>query len=47
MAEIEIEIPGIGKIEVTAKTVAKKIQISVVNKTAVNFSVDGEVRPPE
>ena len=47
MAEIETEIPGIGKKEVTAKTVAKKIQISVVNKTAVNFSVDGEVRPPE
>lgn len=47
MTEIKIDIPGIGKIEVTAKTVEEEIQISVVNKTAVNFSVDGEVRPPE
>ncbi|MCK5608969.1 hypothetical protein KAR91_44255 [Candidatus Pacearchaeota archaeon] len=47
MTETEIEIPGIGMIKITAKTVSKKIVISIANKTAVNFNVDGELRPPE
>jgi len=39
----EIDIPGIGKIEVTAD---KKGKITILNKTAVNFYVDGELKTP-
>lgn len=43
---VEINIPGIGKIEVTVALNNGNIDISIINKTAVNFYVDGELRIP-